>query len=188
MQACLEKQLQDAISRYDVQNGAFGIVMNVKTGEILAMATIGGYDPNQYLEIANPQTQAQLEQLRLEYLAKPEDSEIYQNGKQDYLQALNNARLKQWRNRCISDGYEPGSSNPPTAPTDVPTDPTNTTTEPTQTPTDAPTEPTQAPTDPTQPDITVTEDPKPFPWAIVVIAVVAAAAAAAGILLGRKRK
>ena len=110
VQACLEKQLQDAISRYDVQNGAFGIVMNVKTGEILAMATIGGYDPNQYLEIANPQTQAQLEQLRLEYLAKPEDSEIYQNGKQDYLQALNDARLKQWRNRCISDGYEPGST------------------------------------------------------------------------------
>jgi hypothetical protein len=81
-----------------------------------------------------------------------------------------------------------GPSNPPTAPTDVPTDPTNTTTEPTQTPTDAPTEPTQVPADPTQPDITVTEDPKPFPWAIVVIAVVAAAAAAAGILLGRKRK
>ena len=110
VQACLEKQLQDAISRYDVQNGAFGIVMNVKTGEILAMATIGGYDPNQYLEIANPQTQAQLEQLRLEYLAKTEDSETYQNGKQDYLQALNDARLKQWRNRCISDGYEPGST------------------------------------------------------------------------------
>ena len=88
-----------------------------------------------------------------------------------------------------------GPSNPPTAPTDVPTDPTNTTTEPTQVPTDVPvdptqgmTEPTQAPTDPTQPGITVTEDPKPFPWAIVVIAVVAAAAAAAGILLGRKRK
>ena len=110
VQACLEKQLQDAISRYDVQNGAFGIVMNVNTGEVLAMATIGGYDPNHYLEIADIQTQEQLEQMRLEYLAKPEDSETYQNGKQDYLQALNDARLKQWRNRCLSDGYEPGST------------------------------------------------------------------------------
>ena len=61
-------------------------------------------------------------------------------------------------------------------------------TEPTQVPTDAPTEPAQLPTDPTQPDITITEDPKPFPWAIVVIAVAAVGAAAAGVILGKKRK
>ena len=46
VQACLEKQMQAAIDRYSVQNGAFGIVMNVKTGEILAMSTLGSYDPN----------------------------------------------------------------------------------------------------------------------------------------------
>ena len=41
VQACLEKQLSAAIARYDVQNGAFGLVMNCKTGEILAMANLG---------------------------------------------------------------------------------------------------------------------------------------------------
>ena len=97
VQACLEKQMQTAIDRYDVQNGAFGIVMNVKTGEILAMATLGGYDPNQYLEIADEGTARELEQL------KSEGNEVYQK-------ALGEARLKQWRNRCLSDGYEPGST------------------------------------------------------------------------------
>ena len=97
VQACLEKQIKTAIERYDVQNGAFGIVMNVKTGEVLAMATLGGYDPNQYLEIADPDTAQQLEQL------KNEGNEVYQK-------ALGEARLKQWRNRCLSDGYEPGST------------------------------------------------------------------------------
>lgn len=110
VQACLEKQLQNAIGRYDVQNGAFGMVMNVNTGEILAMATVGGYDPNNYLEIADTQTRQELEQMQQAYLAEPENSQLYEKGKKDYLQALNDARLKQWRNRCLSDGYEPGST------------------------------------------------------------------------------
>jgi len=110
VQACLEKQMQAAIDRYDVQNGAFGMVMNVNTGEILAMATLGGYDPNAYQEIADPDAADMLEQLRLSYLANPEGSEAYANGKKAYQEALTAARLKQWRNRCISDGYEPGST------------------------------------------------------------------------------
>lgn len=95
VQKCLEKQMQAAIARYDVQNGAFGLVMNCKTGEILAMATLGSYDPNRYLELADPKTAAQVESLR---------------GTEDYQQALSAARLKQWRNRVLSDGYEPGST------------------------------------------------------------------------------
>ncbi len=110
VQQCLEKQMAAAIGRYDVQNGAFGMVMNVKTGEILAMATLGGYDPNAYLEIADENVNAQLEALRLSYLEKPEGSESYQQGKALYQQAKRDAQLKQWRNRCISDGYEPGST------------------------------------------------------------------------------
>ena len=110
VQACLEKQMQTAIDRYDVQNGAFGMVMNVNTGEILAMATLGGYDPNTYQEIADPETAKDLERLRLSYLANPEGSEAYTSGKKAYQDALTAARLKQWRNRCISDGYEPGST------------------------------------------------------------------------------
>jgi len=98
VQACLEKQMEAAIARYDVQNGAFGLVMNAKTGEILAMATLGSYDPNNYLEIADDHTAAQLEQLK----------EFGMN--EAYQKELTQARLKQWRNRCISDGYEPGST------------------------------------------------------------------------------
>jgi len=110
VQACLEKQMQSAIERYDVQNGAFGMVMDVDTGQILAMATLGSYDPNAYLEIADPDVNAQLEQLRLEYLGKPEGSPAYTQSLSAYQTALRNAQLKQWRNRCISDGYEPGST------------------------------------------------------------------------------
>ena len=97
VQACLEKQLQAAIDRYDVRNGAFGLVMNAKTGEILAMATLGSYDPNHYLQIADERTLTELEELK----ARDETA---------YAEALSAARLKQWRNRVLSDGYEPGST------------------------------------------------------------------------------
>lgn len=110
VQACLEKQMGLAMDRYDVQNGAFGVVMNCKTGEILAMATLGSFDPNNYLEIYDQDTREKLEEQRLFYLSQPEGSEAYEAGKDAYQQALSAARLKQWRNRVLSDGYEPGST------------------------------------------------------------------------------
>ena len=103
VQESLEKQLQNAVARYDVRNGAFGIVMEVKTGAILAMATLGSFDPNHYLEIHDPETLARVEQLHQLSLRDPAAGDAYQ-------QALKEARLKQWRNRCICDGYEPGST------------------------------------------------------------------------------
>ena len=110
VQMCLEKRMEEAIAKYAVQNGAFGIVMNVKTGEILAMATIGGYDPNQYLEIYDSDAAQAVEELRLSYLQFPQGSNAYQSGLKTYQDTLQAARLKQWRNRVISDGYEPGST------------------------------------------------------------------------------
>ena len=110
VQQCLENRMQEAIVRYDVQNGAFGVVMEVKTGKILAMATLGGYDPNAYLEIYDPKEAALVEKLKQFYLLQPENSEAYQQAKAAYQQALQTARLKQWRNRVLSDGYEPGST------------------------------------------------------------------------------
>ena len=110
VQACLEKQMEAAIDRYDVQNGAFGLVMNCKTGEILAMATLGSYDPNNYLALYDPEAAAQVEELKQSYLSLPEGSEEYAAGKKAYSEALSAARLKQWRNRVLSDGYEPGST------------------------------------------------------------------------------
>ena len=110
VQACLEKQMAAAIDRYDVRNGAFGLVMNAKTGEILAMATLGSYDPNDYQTISDPETAAELERLRQDYLAQTEGTEAYTAAKTLYTDALTAARLKQWRNRVLSDGYEPGST------------------------------------------------------------------------------
>ncbi len=110
VQQALEKQMQDAIDRYDVLNGAFGIVMDVNTGEILAMATLGGYDPNQYLEIYDTDTAQALEELYQTAESYPVDTEERTLAFEAYNQAMAAARLKQWRNRCVSDGYEPGST------------------------------------------------------------------------------
>lgn len=110
LQACLEKQMEAAIARYDVQNGAFGLIMDAKTGEILAMATLGSYDPNRYLEIADEGTAAALEEMARDFQQLPENSEAYRQGKEAYQKARNAAQLKQWRNRVLSDGYEPGST------------------------------------------------------------------------------
>lgn len=110
VQYYLEKNLEAAVERYDVTGGAFGIVMNVKTGEILAMSTLDNYDPNDYLTVTNKKTQENLAELKKAYLMETEDTEAYQAAKDAYNSALVDARLKQWRNRCISDGYEPGST------------------------------------------------------------------------------
>ena len=63
VQYYLEKNLEEAIAKYAVKNGAFGIVMDVNTGEILGMATLGSYDPNNYLEIYDEETREELENL-----------------------------------------------------------------------------------------------------------------------------
>ena len=110
VQACLEKQMQSAIDRYAVQNGAFGVVMNCKTGEILAMATLGSYDPNRYLEIYDPESAERAEALKQQYLSCPEGTARYEALRQQYQEYLSASRLKQWRNRVLSDGYEPGST------------------------------------------------------------------------------
>ncbi len=110
VQACLEKRMEEAIAKYDVQNGAFGIVMNVKTGEVLAMATLGSYDPNDYLEIYDTSQAKKVADLYQSAQQYTQGSENYVSAMQAYRDALQSARLKQWRNRVISDGYEPGST------------------------------------------------------------------------------
>lgn len=110
VQQCLEKRLEEAIAKYAVQNGAFGLVMEAKTGRILAMATLGSYDPNAYLEIYDTKAAEQIEQLRQKYLALPKGSVQYEDAFSAYQQARQAAQMKQWRNRVLSDGYEPGST------------------------------------------------------------------------------
>ena len=110
VQAYVEKNLQNAIDKYDIKNGAFCIVMDVNTGEIKAMATLGSYDPNNYLEIYDDTTALLLENERAAALALPEASAAYEAAIETYKNDVAAARMAQWRNRCVSDGYEPGST------------------------------------------------------------------------------
>ena len=110
VQYYLEKNLEEAVEKYDVQNGAFGIVMDVNTGEIIAMATLGSYDPNNYQEIYDDELREELDRQYQEALRLDEDSQAYTDAIAAYNAAVATARLRQWRNRCVSDGYEPGST------------------------------------------------------------------------------
>ncbi len=110
VQYYLEKNLESAVEQYDVLNGAFGIVMDVNTGEVLAMATLGSYDPNNYLEIYDTDTADELEALYQQAISYGAGTSLYTEGLQTYNNAVAAARLAQWRNRCVSDGYEPGST------------------------------------------------------------------------------
>ena len=110
VQHYLEKNLEEAMARYDVRNGAFGVVMDVNTGEILGMATLGSYDPNNYQEIYDEQLRQQLENQYQRTLLMDEETQAYTDSMAAYNAAMAAARLRQWRNRCVSDGYEPGST------------------------------------------------------------------------------
>ncbi|MBR2977383.1 MAG: stage V sporulation protein D, partial [Oscillospiraceae bacterium] len=110
VQYYLEKNLENAIDKYTVLNGAFGIVMDVNSGEILGMATLGSYDPNNYLEIYDTQKAEELEELYQKTLTYTKGSDDYKAGIDEYNSGVAAARLRQWRNRPVSDGYEPGST------------------------------------------------------------------------------
>ena len=108
VQHYLEKNLETAIEKYDIINGAFGIVMDVNSGQILAMANLGSYDPNNYQEIYDQALAGQLEAQYQDALLLDKDSDAYKEAMSAYNQAVAAERLRQWRNRCVSDGYEPG--------------------------------------------------------------------------------
>ena len=110
VQSILENELQKAVDRYQVSNGAFGLVMNCKTGEILAMATLGAFDPNEYQKILDPAALEQLLTLQQAAEALPEGSDSRIQAEKALQEEQRRLRLKQWRNRVIADGYEPGST------------------------------------------------------------------------------
>jgi len=93
IQQVLENHLRTAVIDGKIENRGAGIVYNIKTGEILAMATYGDFDLNAPFEITDPEAIK-----RIEEASEDERKTVRSNE----LQAS-------WRNKFISDAYEPGS-------------------------------------------------------------------------------
>lgn len=93
VQTQTEKYLAEAVEATGSLHRGVAIVMEVNTGAILAMATKGDYDPNDPFTIADPDTKAMIATLS----GDAKDEAIYA------------ARQLQWRNKAITDSYEPGS-------------------------------------------------------------------------------
>lgn len=93
IQHWLESAMDAAVREHNVAQRGVGIVMDVQTGAILAMTSQPDYDPNSPREIINEEIRAQVNALAGEERSA----------------ALQEAQQTQWRNKAISDLYEPGS-------------------------------------------------------------------------------
>ena len=93
IQHYLENALDYAVKEHHVAARAVGIVMDVNTGAVLAMSTTPAYDPNQPRVIYDAAARKAVDALTGSERAA----------------ALQLAQQTQWRNKAVSDLYEPGS-------------------------------------------------------------------------------
>ena len=89
IQYYLEKGLEAMMDKFSAANGASGIVMNAKTGGIMAMASYPNYDLNDFLTVSDQTLQERIERGE---------------------NTLAEMQLLQWRNKALNDTYEPGST------------------------------------------------------------------------------
>ncbi len=89
IQYYLEKGLEAMTDKFSAANGASGIVMNAKTGGIMAMASYPNYDLNDFLTVSDQTLQERIERGE---------------------NTLADMQLLQWRNKALNDTYEPGST------------------------------------------------------------------------------
>ncbi len=94
VQYYLESGLKEMVEKYDAKNGASGIILNVNTGAVLAMASLPDYDLNDPWAIQDEKLLESLEGLEGDALTEAKGA----------------AQLKQWRNKNVNDTYEPGST------------------------------------------------------------------------------
>lgn len=114
IQSYLEKTLEEGIKKYDVQDGAFAIAMNPKTGAIYGIASSPDFDLNSYstivdellLEQMEEDTSTIYEKLKANNTENLTDSELMAKAES---QAYSDAVNTQWRSRAIDSRYEPGS-------------------------------------------------------------------------------
>ena len=93
LQYIVEKYLDQAIKDYSIRNGGCCILMNINTGAIYALASRGDYDLNDHLAISEE---------KMAQISKIQD-EDERNA------AIAEAQRLQWRDKAVSDTYEPGS-------------------------------------------------------------------------------
>lgn len=94
IQHFVEKNLEQAVADYKVQNGAACIIMEAKTGDILAMATYPSFDLNDPFTLNSAEKQTQMDALQGDERTKFYNDELQ----------------KMWRNKAVVDTYEPGST------------------------------------------------------------------------------
>lgn len=92
IQSICEKYMKQGIADNDVLNRGVCIAMDVNTGAILSMVTVGGYDLN------DPYTLPKATQKKISALPKDKQAE-----------AESAALSAMWRNKAITDTYMPGS-------------------------------------------------------------------------------
>ena len=122
IQAVAEQYLAQAIEDFDIKSRACAIVMNVNTGEILAMATMNQFDPNDPNTIYDSEMQSILDSSDL--TAGQMDTLVSRLGDSDELDKIiedshisedeystlqGMMRYAQWKNKAITELYYPGS-------------------------------------------------------------------------------
>ncbi len=127
IQHFLESQLETAVKDCELKEGAAGVVMNPKTGEILAMATKPDFDSNdpynvdafyEYLKeydsdlLDEDDKDEEESEESPDASSSPKPTAEPKTGDPSKLtdEQISVLRSKMWRNKAISDSYEPGST------------------------------------------------------------------------------
>lgn len=111
IQRYLESALEDCYKSSDCST-CYGIVQETKTGKILGMATVPGYDPSSPFEVYDEEAtqkayEDELAKIKRKHGVKKD--ETYEFTEEELNTAMSTAKHTQWKNRAIMDVYDPGS-------------------------------------------------------------------------------